>query len=105
MAGVEREARQLTIGTDLAEDGAVHISVADGGTGIVPEMLEQIFEPLPYYQDSRPWAWPGCVPHDCDGARRQTVGYQQPGAGRNTSFHVARGKGARESPFCQSAVA
>jgi two-component system, LuxR family, sensor kinase FixL len=46
MAGVNHGARQLTISTKLAGDGAVHISVADIGTGIAAEMLEKIFEPF-----------------------------------------------------------
>ena len=46
MTGVGHDGRRLMITTDLAGDGAVHISVADGGTGIAPEMLEQIFEPF-----------------------------------------------------------
>jgi len=44
MAGTESSARQLTIRTDRSGDGAVRVSVADCGPGIVPDELEQIFE-------------------------------------------------------------
>lgn len=46
MDGVEHDARHLMIGTDLAADGTVHISVADRGPGVAPEMLAKIFEPF-----------------------------------------------------------
>jgi PAS domain S-box-containing protein len=46
MAGGERNNRHLTIRTNRAEDGTVHISVADCGAGIAPEKLEKVFEPF-----------------------------------------------------------
>jgi PAS domain S-box-containing protein len=46
MAGAARDNRRLTIRTSRADDGSVHLSVADGGTGIAPEKLEQVFEPF-----------------------------------------------------------
>jgi PAS domain S-box-containing protein len=46
MAGATRDNRRLTIRTSRAGDGSVCLTVADGGTGIVPEKLEQVFEPF-----------------------------------------------------------
>ena len=46
MAGATRNNRQLTIRTSRGEDGSVCLSVVDGGTGIAPEKLEQVFEPF-----------------------------------------------------------
>lgn len=44
MAGAPRDDRQLTIRTGLAGDGSVRISVCDGGAGIAPGKLEQVFD-------------------------------------------------------------
>jgi PAS domain S-box-containing protein len=46
MAGATRDNRRLTIRTSRDDGGSVHLSVADGGTGIAPEKLEQVFEPF-----------------------------------------------------------
>ncbi len=46
MADTERDTRQLTIRTSRAKDGCVHIEVADGGTGIAQERLEEVFTPF-----------------------------------------------------------
>jgi len=47
MAGIARDARQLTIRTSLGRYDSVRISVTDCGVGIPPEKMEQVFEP--YY--------------------------------------------------------
>ena len=46
MAGATRDHRRLTIRTGLNNDGWVHLTVADRGEGIVPEKLQQVFEPF-----------------------------------------------------------
>ena len=46
MAGGARENRRLTIRTCRAEDGSVHVSVADCGAGLAPDKLELVFEPF-----------------------------------------------------------
>ena len=46
MAGAARNNRQITIRTSPTGDGSVHLSVADGGAGLAPEKLEQVFEPF-----------------------------------------------------------
>lgn len=46
MAGATRDNRRLTIRTSRADDGSVCLTVADGGTGITPEKIEQVFEPF-----------------------------------------------------------
>jgi C4-dicarboxylate-specific signal transduction histidine kinase len=46
MADVAPHDRQLTIRTNLAGNGSVHLSVADCGTGIAPEKLERVFKPF-----------------------------------------------------------
>ncbi|MBP1595590.1 MAG: histidine kinase [Acidobacteria bacterium] len=105
MAGVEREARQLTIGTDLAEDGAVHISVADGGTGIVPEMLEQIFEPFHTTKThglGLGLAVCRTIVTAHDGKLWAT---NNPERGATLHFTLPADKGQGKAPFCQSAVA
>jgi two-component system, LuxR family, sensor kinase FixL len=38
--------RELTISIDPVEDGYIRISVADSGTGIAPEITEQLFQPF-----------------------------------------------------------
>jgi PAS domain S-box-containing protein len=46
MADVAPHDRQLTIRTNLAGNGSVHLSVADCGTGMAPDKLEHVFEPF-----------------------------------------------------------
>lgn len=46
MSGIAQDDRQVTIRTDLIETNVVRISVADCGTGISPDKLEQVFEPF-----------------------------------------------------------
>jgi len=46
MAGAARRDRQLMICTGLTGDNFVRISVADRGTGIPPDKLEQVFDPF-----------------------------------------------------------
>jgi two-component system, LuxR family, sensor kinase FixL len=46
MVDVASHERRLTIRTNLAGDGSVHLSVADCGKGVAPEELERIFEPF-----------------------------------------------------------
>jgi PAS domain S-box-containing protein len=46
MAGTTGQDRQFTIGTGLADNNFVLVSVSDNGTGIAPEKLEQVFAPF-----------------------------------------------------------
>ena len=87
MATTARDDRQIILRTDVAGDGAVRISVADCGDGIAPDKLEQVFEPFFTIQAPRHGPWPGRMPDDHHGARREVVGQQQPGARRDLSFH------------------
>ena len=44
MADAQSRARKITLRTERGQDGSIHVSAADCGPGIPPEMLERIFE-------------------------------------------------------------
>jgi len=46
MARLPRERRRLNVGTSLATDGGVEVSVSDSGPGIDPGNLPHLFEPF-----------------------------------------------------------
>jgi PAS domain S-box-containing protein len=46
MAEQPPERRRLTIGTSIATDGGVEVSVSDLGSGIEPDDLQRVFEPF-----------------------------------------------------------
>ena len=46
MSGVTARARELTISSTLAENGAVLVSVEDAGAGFEPDVAQRIFEPF-----------------------------------------------------------
>ena len=46
MSGVTARARELTISSGLAENGAILVSVEDAGAGFEPDVAQRIFEPF-----------------------------------------------------------
>ena len=46
MSGVEDRSRHLVIRTELADEGAVRLSVRDAGVGFAPDAVNRLFEPF-----------------------------------------------------------